>query len=117
VLVKDLAADLNRRIGVVGSTLFLAVNEAELWMSDGTGPGTVLVADLLPEDSADSFPDDLTGIGGTLYFSSSAGDKGREVWKSNGTLAGTVRVKDIGIAPGSSTPTKFVVSDEILGGN
>lgn len=116
VLVKTVPGDINRKLGVVGSTLFLAVGEQDLWKSDGTDPGTTLVAELLPNDTVGSFSDDLTGIGGTLYFSSAAGNKGREVWKSNGTLAGTQRVKDIGIAPGSSTPTKFVLDDQILKG-
>lgn len=116
VLVKSLPGDINRKLGVVGSTLFLAVGARELWKSDGTDPGTVLVADLLPNDTVGSFSDDLTGIGGTLYFSSAAGNRGREVWKSNGTEGGTVRVKDIGLAPASSTPTKFVLNDQVLQG-
>lgn len=116
VLVKSLPSGINRKLGVVGSTLFLAVGPRELWKSDGTGAGTVLVAELLPQDTVGSFSDELTGIGGTLYFSSVAGNKGRELWKSNGTLAGTVRVKDIGIAPGSSSPMKFVRDDQILNG-
>ncbi len=116
VLVKSFTGDINRKLGVVGSTLFLAVGPRELWKSDGTGVGTVLVAELLPNDTVGSFSDDLTGIGGTLYFSSGAGEQGREVWKSNGTLAGTVRVKNIGIAPASSTPRKFVLNDQIANG-
>lgn len=116
VLVKAVPGDINRKLGVVGGTPFLAVGERQLWKSDGTGAGTVLVVSQLPVDTTDASHDDLTGIGGTLYFSSAAGNKGRELWKSNGTEAGTLRVKDIGIAPASSTPTKFVWNDQILKG-
>ena len=98
----------------MGGTLFLAVGERELWKSDGTGAGTVLVWQQAPADTTNGLADDLTGIGGTLYFSSAAGNKGREVWKSNGTQAGTVRVKEIGVAPAGSSPTHFVLSDQIL---
>ncbi|MDA1234671.1 MAG: hypothetical protein O3A53_07710 [Acidobacteria bacterium] len=117
VLVKSLPGDINRRLGVVGSTLFLAVGERELWKSDGTGAGTVLVWGQQPADTTDALADDLTGIGSSLYFSSAAGNRGREVWKSNGTTNGTNRVKNIGIAPASGTPTNFVLSEQILKGS
>lgn len=116
VLVKSLAGDINRKLGIIGSTLYLAVGERELWKSDGTGVGTVLVWSQLPADTTNGVLDDLTGVGSTLYFSSAAGNKGRELWKSNGTEVGTVRIKDLGIAPASSTPKRFVLNDQILQG-
>ena len=66
----------------------------ELWKSDGTAEGTVLVKDIwaAPYDTS-SEPRQLTAIGDTLYFSASdAGGSGgnRELWKSDGTTEGTV---------------------------
>ena len=60
----------------------------ELWKSDGTAAGTVLVKDINPGSPYGfpngSFPTYLTDVGGTLYFT--AFDAPRpELWKSDGT--------------------------------
>ena len=55
---------------VVGGTLFFAatdpVNGRELWKTDGTTAGTVLVKDVNPVGH--SSPQELTAVGGTLFF-------------------------------------------------
>jgi ELWxxDGT repeat protein len=87
----------------VGSTLFFTasdgVNGNELWKSDGTAAGTVLVKDIFPGLSGPS-PSSLTAVGNTLFFTANDGVNGNELWKSDGTAAGTVLVKDIN--PGSA---------------
>jgi ELWxxDGT repeat protein len=72
------------------------INGRELWKSDGTAAGTVLVKDLLPGKTTDgyplsSFPSDLTRYNGAMYFIAN----GDELWKTDGTAAGTTKVKDI----------------------
>ena len=67
----------------------------ELWKSDGTEAGTVLVKDIHPGAGGYSSPSSLTGVGGTLFFAADDGTHGSELWKSDGTEAGTVLVKDI----------------------
>jgi ELWxxDGT repeat protein len=80
----------------VGGTLFFVAGfYSELWKSNGTAAGTVLVKKM-----AGTF--NLTSIGGTLYFVADDGAHGSELWKSDGTPAGTVLVKDINPS-GSST--------------
>ena len=64
----------------------------ELWKSDGTESGTVLVEDINPGGS--SFPQYLTNVAGTLFFFANDGNSGQELWKSDGTATGTVLVKD-----------------------
>lgn len=75
------------------------VHGFELWRTDGTEEGTVMVADINPGASG-SNPWHLTAVGGLLFFAADCGQTGVELWKSNGTTAGTVRLTDI--APGSA---------------
>jgi trimeric autotransporter adhesin len=65
----------------------------ELWKTDGTAAGTVMVKDIRP-GFGDSSPTELVNLNGTLLFSAYT-DLGWELWRSNGTSAGTVLVKDI----------------------
>jgi ELWxxDGT repeat protein len=78
--------------------LFFKINDLthgdELWKSNGTEAGTVLVRDIHP-GGPDGDPASLRGVGGRLFFSAGDGTHGRELWKSDGTRAGTVLVKDI----------------------
>ena len=84
--------------------MFFTANDGttgrELWKTDGTEVGTVLVKDIDPDTSAFGGPGGLEAVGDTLFFSANDGVVGAELWKSDGTEAGTVLVKDI--RPGSS---------------
>ena len=92
-------------IDVNGTTFFSAstiTSGYELWKSDGTLSGTVLVKDI-NAGSLNAYPLDLTNVNGTLFFSA-AGANGSELWKSDGTSAGTVLVKDIRAGSSSGLP-------------
>ncbi|QRN96657.1 HYR domain-containing protein [Archangium violaceum] len=85
----------------VGGTLFFAAyaqnlgrSGRELWKSDGTEAGTVLVRDIRP-GTGSSLPSMPTRVGTTLFFLANDGTHGEELWKSDGTEAGTVLVKDL----------------------
>ena len=92
-----------------GVTFFSAQNPAagtELWRTDGTDAGTVLVKDIQPGPTG-SNPSQLLEFGGKVFFQADDGVNGRELWTSDGTEAGTQMVIDI--APsGSSSPGGFV---------
>src|SRR5262249_23536232 len=85
-------------IVAIGSTAYFAPSDGiqgtELWKSDGTAAGTVLVADINP-GSAGSSLGYLTNVNGTLFFAADDGTHGVELWKSDSAAAGTVLVKDI----------------------
>jgi ELWxxDGT repeat protein len=89
-----------------GITYFTAIDEAhgrELWRSDGTPAGTVLVKDLLSGQEG-SGPKELVVMGGHLYFTAinwinRHGVRIRSLWKSDGTASGTVVVKDFNHFP------------------
>jgi ELWxxDGT repeat protein len=91
---------------VAGGTLYFASNAGfgsssgvmELWKSDGTAAGTVLVKDIQP-GSGGGFPEQLTAVGGNVYFTANDGVHGRELWTSDGTEAGTYMVHEF--VPGS----------------
>ncbi|HEY9046739.1 MAG TPA: ELWxxDGT repeat protein [Ohtaekwangia sp.] len=85
----------------------------ELWKSDGTVAGTLLVKDINPGSSS-SNPSSLVNVNGTLYFLANDGTTGTELWKSNGTEAGTVLVKDIQPGSNSLALTNLVAVGNIL---
>lgn len=66
----------------------------ELWKSDGTADGTVLVKDIWP-GRTNSDPFNLTVVGNTLFFAATDSTHGDELWRSDGTKDGTILVRDI----------------------
>ena len=84
------------------NTLFFVANDGihgeELWKTDGTSSGTVMVKDINPGNAGVVDCNCLraiTVVGNTLYFTADDGTHGEELWKSDGTTSGTVMVKNI----------------------
>ncbi len=92
---------------VIGTSLYFRATDSshgtELWKSDGTAAGTVLVKDI-NLGTGHSSPSNLAAVGSTLYFAATNGTNGRELWKSDGTEAGTTMVKDIYLGSNGSSP-------------
>lgn len=83
----------------------------ELWRSDGTQNGTVLVKDTYPGEVSGFFMNGFKPLfsdGGMIYFAASDDLHGRELWRSDGTPDGTIMVEDL--APGfeSSFPVGMI---------
>jgi ELWxxDGT repeat protein len=98
-----------------GDVLFIGddgVSGKEIWRSDGTEAGTVLVADLRP-GSIGSEPLWLTPVGDLVYFVANDGVHGRELWRTDGTAAGT-ELLDLLPGPESSAPAWLTDVDGVL---
>ena len=83
-------------------------NGNELWKSDGTASGTVMVKDI-NSGSGSSWPGQFVVLGNTLYFTANDGTNGKELWKTDGTTSGTVMVKDIWSGISGSAPRDLEV--------
>jgi len=92
---------------------FTAMTEtsgSELWKTDGTKDGTILIKDINPGTQSSIDIDGLQFFGYTsssiidsqLYFVANDGIHGNELWRSNGFETGTTLVKDINPGPKSS---------------
>jgi ELWxxDGT repeat protein len=137
VMVKDInpdpvGASAPSSLVNVNGTLYFTVSywnvngtpssntSVELWKSDGTAAGTVLVKGFDSGSTPALRPGSLTNANGTLMFAASDTRNGRELWRSDGTAAGTTLVKDInattfGSGPGSMADidgTLFFAADD-----
>ncbi len=81
----------------------------ELWSTDGTDAGTVLLKDIYAGVTGSS-PSGLLDLGnGKLVFAASNGSSGSELWTTDGTVAGTSMLQNIDIGdPYGSNPGNFV---------
>jgi ELWxxDGT repeat protein len=86
----------------------------ELWKTDGTIAGTLLVKDINPGRYGSS-PLELVSVSNMLYFTARNGVSGRELWKSDGTENGTTLIKDI--FPGGESYTVYWPKDLTPVGN
>jgi ELWxxDGT repeat protein len=96
--------------------LFVALTPAlgrELWVTDGTAPGTGLLRDIYPGDYP-STPRNLTRVGNRIVFSAEDEAHGLELWVTDGTYPGTTLLKDVAPGLASSVPDDFVVRDGVL---
>jgi ELWxxDGT repeat protein len=95
-----------------GWLFFLRINPQsrleELWRSDGTGPGTILLTD------AEVAQGTLRYDGSQLFFVATTAAEGSELWRSDGTPHGTSLVKDINPGFSDSRPAELTVIDGVL---
>jgi len=123
IMVKDIAAGgadgidpyeyTSNTIELNGNLLFIANSSTtgrELWTTNGTKAGTILVKDIWPgaKNSNIIF---LATINGKVLFKAEDGTNGSELWITDGTPSGTTLLKNInaGSADGLNTPPDFAV--------
>lgn len=76
------------------------VHGSEIWKSNGTAVGTIMVTDSFPDGGVNPFS--LSSVNGTWFFAAFDATHGPELWKTDGTGPGTQMVEDIN--PGTSGP-------------
>jgi ELWxxDGT repeat protein len=95
----------------VGDRLYFTVSSSttpltgigtELWASDGTEQGTILVEDLRP-GLASSSPYGFSHVNGTFYFGANDGVHGNELWRVDDD-GGVTMVEDLAL--GSADPPR-----------
>jgi ELWxxDGT repeat protein len=116
-------AGVKELIGVYLNKLFLEIEEigsgTEIWVSDGTPDGTMLLKDINPNaDNSQLLGNRVVLIehNGVVYFARD--DMGtphnEELWKTDGTSAGTVKVKELNTESesfASSFPKHFFIHE------
>ena len=84
---------------VAGNKLYFIADDGltgtELWKSDGTEAGTVLIEDKYPGRNGGANNNTLVAYGDYIIYKGYSKDFGQEPWISDGTIAGTKMLKDI----------------------
>jgi ELWxxDGT repeat protein len=95
---EGIGAVLSGKLIFPGNT---AATGTELYVTDGTPGGTILLSDI-NSGTDGSDPSDFTLLNGFVYFTASTPATGRELWRTNGVPGGTTLVKDIQAGPAGS---------------
>lgn len=124
-LVKDINPGLGNSIGGVGSgvvfknELYFVANSAsnnlnELWKTDGTESGTVLVKSFRPFSYNSSNTSNLlVGPNSNEIFFTADDGSGFYLWKTDGTTSGTVKVKSLYNTPSYRLGNFGIINSEI----
>lgn len=118
VLVKDINPNGNSGVAFLtcygGEVFFSAtdgVHGVELWKTDGTEGGTVMVKDLNP-GSGNGTPSNFMGFNGMLHFTATDGINGLQLWRTDGTEGGTQVVLSLADVDGLTAWSEFAVLND-----
>ena len=116
--VRDLVVAYGSKRGVLQGEIYFAASEEfdpydfELWKSDGTAEGTVLVKDI-GTGGEWGYPANFTAFGSRLYFTANH-DGQAALWRTDGTAAGTQPVVDLADFKSAGPYDLTVVGDRLL---
>ena len=105
-------SDLTSVNGVLYFVAGDGVHGREIWRSDGTADGTVMVKNI-GAGAASSVPSHLTPFRDLLFFTAYEYEYGQELWKSDGTAAGGNVTLTVSSEDGDESvgPAQWSVSD------
>lgn len=112
-------AYINKTYSAAGMLYFSAndnLHGEELWVSNGTPEGTLLLKDINPGYGS-STPNDFIEFNNKIFFSAYTAEYGMELWMSDGTPEGTKMVVDLEPSDSyyqGSNPKNLVVFKEYL---
>lgn len=119
-LVKDINPTGNSGVASLtcfgGGVYFSAndgVNGIELWKTDGTEAGTVMVKDLNP-GTGHGVPANFMVFDGLLHFNATDGVNGVQIWRTDGTESGTQVVLSIADVDSLIEWAEFAVLDDLI---
>lgn len=127
VLVKDINAGPSSAFSSSSSNEFAVVNGLlvftattaadgdELWVTNGTDPGTSEIMNIYPTATYGSYIASFTPYGNDIIFTAFDAVNGQGLWKTNGTIGGTSLIKDIDPTPPLPPPFYNLVSSIISG--
>lgn len=72
---------------------------SEVWITDGTAPGTYMLKDIYV-GATGSYANDFTVFNGKVYFAADSDGYGVELWSTDGTSLGTNMVQDFNTGAG-----------------
>lgn len=93
-------------------TAITSTGNRELYKTDGTAAGTILVRDLAGTTSSN--PQQLTWSGDKLYFTAEAANGQRELYVSDGTFPGTSLVRDLSGTISSNPQDLTMLGDTLI---
>lgn len=101
-------------VNINGISYFAAndgIHGEELWKSDGTIAGTVMVKDITPGVGSTEF-DGLFAVGDHVLFVIQDGKNSLALWSSDGTSDGTIRLCHAGVQTGATSAV--VLGNELV---
>lgn len=102
--------EINDQIYFGGFTEYAAGYGSELWTSNGTPAGTIMIKDIEP-GSGEGAPFLFLKFQNDIFFSAQTSNNGRELWKTDGTEAGTELVYDFNPGSASGNPMTYTNTD------
>ena len=86
----------------------------ELWKTDGTEVGTVLVKDILSEDGKSSYPKELIVFNDLLFFVAKTNNNNYEIWSTDGSAANTIPLSNLPAEQKPKTEEMMVFKDMLI---
>ena len=115
VLIKDFIVGPNTYTNItlitsIRDTIAYMSQDGDLWKTDGTCDGTVLIKDFAPA----GYPTKFTPVVWQVFFSATDATHGRELWATAGTEASTHLVKDIYPGTSNGNPDHFCAHHNLV---